>query len=158
MIIAHCKQTVAAALLLLLLAACSESPSPQTSDDPGEAAYLRHCATCHGTDGLGRPPVFPPLARSEWMELPPETLSVIALLGLRGEIEVAGQRYHGLMPPLRHLSDGDLAAIIRYTHERWGSGEIDWSAEDVAALRPALDGHRMPDGRGELDEIMGELP
>lgn len=157
MIIAHCKQTVAVALLLLL-AACSESPPPQTSDDPGEAAYLRHCAICHGPDGLGRPPVFPPLARSEWMELPPEALSAIALLGLRGEIEVAGQRYSGLMPPLRHLSDTELAAIIRYTIERWGSGEMDWAAEDIAALRPALDGRRMLDGRSDLDELMGELP
>lgn len=157
MIIAHCKQTVAV-VLVLLLTACSESPPSQTSDDPAEMAYLRHCATCHGADGLGRPPVFPPLARSEWMEMSPQALSTIVLLGLRGEIEVAGQRYSGLMPPLRHLGDNELAGIIRYTNQRWGRGEIDWSAEDIAALRLALDGRRMLDGRSDLDELMGELP
>ena len=54
------------------------------------------CQTCHQADGKGLPGAFPPLAGSEWMTKDPETPIRIVLLGLSGEIEVAGFRLHWL--------------------------------------------------------------
>lgn len=156
---AHCKQTLPAALLLVgLLAGCGGDDAPEPDRSPGEAAFARHCASCHGADGAGRGPAFPPLAGSEWMALAPRALTAIVLVGLRGEIEVDGQRYSGYMPPLAYIEDATLADIIRYSQERWApEGAPEWSADDVAALRARLGGQRPLEGRDGLDQLMEEL-
>lgn len=154
----HCKQSPLAALLFAaLLAGCSEQDSPEENAQPGEAAYARYCAGCHGIQGQGRPPAFPPLAGSEWLALPAEGLSAIILLGLRGEIEVAGQTYAGYMPPMQHVDDERVAGLVRYIQGRWSDREPDWTAEDVAGLRSALAGRRTPEGREGLNRLLEEL-
>jgi mono/diheme cytochrome c family protein len=37
----------------------------------GELLYKANCASCHRRDGRGEPGLFPPLAGSEWVGLPP---------------------------------------------------------------------------------------
>lgn len=83
------------------------------------------------------------MANSEWLELGNDALGLIVLYGLRGEIEVAGQRYRGYMPPMQHISDEDIAALLTYINGTWGSGET-MSADDVLRLRGAFDGPRSP--------------
>jgi mono/diheme cytochrome c family protein len=155
----HCKQTVAVGVLAVwLLAACGSASDDGAPSSPGEAAFARHCAGCHGMQGQGRPPAFPPLAGSEWLTLPPEALSAIVLLGLRGEIEVGGQTYAGYMPPMQHLGDEQVAEIVHYIKRRWSEPADAWGAEDVSRLRRVLAGRRMPEGRAGLDELMEALP
>lgn len=155
---AHCKQTLAAALLVLtMLAACGGGSGSDAGDVPGQSVYARYCAGCHGMQGQGRPPSFPPLAGSEWLALPPEGLTAIILLGLRGEIEVAGQAYAGYMPPMQHIDDERVAEIVRYIKNRWSDAANDWTAGDVARLRRALAGRRTPDGRAGVDRLLEEL-
>ncbi|HSH28130.1 MAG TPA: cytochrome c, partial [Wenzhouxiangella sp.] len=120
-------------------------------------AFNRYCAGCHGQQGQGRPPAFPPLAGSEWLSLPPAAPSAIILLGLRGEIEVAGQSYVGYMPPMRHIDDQGVAAIVRHINRQWSQEVPDWTAEDVAALRARLAGRRTPEGREGIERIVREL-
>jgi mono/diheme cytochrome c family protein len=51
-------------LALVLLAACTRLPSSWSASDAreeGAQAYLRACASCHGTDGHGTGPVAPSL-------------------------------------------------------------------------------------------------
>lgn len=154
----HCKQTPLAALLfVVLLGGCGEQGSPEENAQPGQAAFGRYCAGCHGMQGQGRPPAFPPLAGSEWLALPAEGLSAIILLGLRGEIEVAGQAYAGYMPPMQHIDDERVAELVRYIQGRWSDRALDWTAEDVAGLRSALVGRRTPDGREGLNRLLEEL-
>ncbi len=155
----HCKQSLAAAVLVLAtLAGCGDRSGPETARSPGEAAFARHCAGCHGAQGQGRPPAFPPLAGSEWMALPPEALSAIVLLGLRGEIEVAGRRYAGYMPPMQHIDDARVADIVRYARQNWSKAVPEWSAADVARLRTALAGRPVPEGRDGLERLLEDLP
>jgi len=155
------RATLLATLVVLgaaLLAAC-DSGQPQLELAPGQELYLRHCASCHGNQGEGRPPTFPPLAESEWMELPSEALALIVLLGLRGEIEVAGRTYRGYMPPMQHLSDEDIAELIGFTEREWSQREPSLSAADIAGLRATFDGRRPPLYRKEgLLEALAELP
>lgn len=156
----HCKQTLGTAVLLVaLLAGCGgESPGSGEAQSPGEAAFARHCAGCHGMQGQGRPPAFPPLVGSEWLALPPEGLTAIVLLGLRGEIEVAGRQYAGYMPPMQHIDDARIADIIGYIMRRWSKEVPDWTAGDVAGLRAALAGRPTPEGRAGLNQLIEEMP
>src|SRR5690625_799649 len=103
----YCKRvrTATALVVALLLAGCGAPDQEEMAASPGQADFNNHCAGCHGRLGQGRPPAFPPLDGSEWLELPPEALTSIILLGLRGDIEVAGKKYVGYMPPMTRLDD-----------------------------------------------------
>ena len=152
------RRRLALVVLIVSLAACSSEPGPLELA-PGQELYLRHCASCHGNQGQGRPPTFPPLAGSEWMELPSEALALIILLGLRGEIEVAGRTYRGYMPPMQHISDEDIAELIGFTEREWSGREPRLTATDIADIRGAFDGRRPPLYRKEgLLDALAELP
>lgn len=154
----HCKQLVAAALLSgVLLAGCSGESGSSVDQAPGEAAYRRSCAGCHGTEGQGRSPTFPPLAESEWLALPPRALTTLILMGLRGEIEVAGQSYAGYMPPMQHIDDEKVAGIVTYIKRRWSSGSPSWTAADVARVRATVAGKGALEGRAGLDDLIAGL-
>lgn len=143
---------------VVLLAGCGGAPPPPGELAFGQEPYLRYCASCHGNQGQGKPPTFPPMANSEWLELGNYALGLIVLYGLRGEIEVAGQTYRGYMPPMQHISDEDIAALLSYINTTWGSGDAPMSAQEVLRLRGAFEGPRSPlngyDGLMEALETM----
>lgn len=154
----HCKLLlIMTVLIAALLGGCSDASGPNADQTPGEAAYARFCAGCHGLEGQGRSPTFPPLADSEWLALPPRGLTALVLLGLRGEIEVAGQRYVGYMPPMQHIDDARVAQIVAYIKRRWSSGSPEWSAADVARVRAAVGSGRALEGRAGLESLIEEL-
>ncbi|MFW5927384.1 MAG: c-type cytochrome [Wenzhouxiangella sp.] len=140
------------------LAGCGQESEPPGEMAPGQEPFLRYCASCHGNAGEGRPPAFPPLAGSEWLEMPPEAVAAIVLSGLRGEIEVAGESYRGYMPPMRHIDDDEIAAIIGYMKSSWSEGDGGIDAGRVAGIRQALSGRGPLEGREGLDEAMESLP
>lgn len=147
------------AALLLSLTACGNDDMVPMELAEGQEPYLRHCASCHGNQGQGKPPTFPPLAGSEWMALSSEALALIVLYGLRGEIEVAGRTYRGYMPPMQHISDADIAALLGFTERAWAGREPSLDPDDVARLRTAFDGRRAPlEGKEGLMQALAELP
>ena len=156
----YCKRgRVAAALVVaLLLTGCGAPDQDEMAASPGQADFNNHCAGCHGRLGQGRPPAFPPLDGSEWLELPPEALTSIILLGLRGDIEVAGKKYVGYMPPMTRLDDERVARIVNFVNDSWGASASGWRADDVAAVRAAVSGQRAIRGREGLDKLLEELP
>ncbi|MGA2248110.1 MAG: cytochrome c [Verrucomicrobiota bacterium] len=116
---------------------------PQSS----EAAILAHsravyesvCGVCHGSDGLGKPNQFPPLAGSEWVCKDVENLVRVPQLGLAGSIQVSGQTWKLAMPPMgANLSDEDLAGVLSYIRQSWGNHGATVSADDVKASRAAI--------------------
>ena len=152
----HRRQACAALALLgtLTLAGCGDDRDAGTGM-PDERAFGRYCATCHGFDGSGRPPAFPPLADSEWLSLPDEALALIVLYGLQGEIEVAGRTYRGIMPGMSHLDDGEIADALAHVTATWGDGRTRLRAGDVARLRVAFPERRRPwRGRAELEQAL----
>lgn len=139
-----------------LIAGCGER-----SDEPmafGQAEYQRFCSTCHGIDGTGRPPSFPPLAGSEWMDMGAESTALIVLVGLRGRIEVAGRTYNGYMPPMTQLSDEQIAAVLSYMTE---TGWARWTdlpdAARIAELRAYAESLETFVGRAPLEQALEEL-
>ena len=151
----YCRRAIALVAAGLFLVGCSDEPDEPLQ--PGEAEYVKYCSTCHSSDGLGRPPTFPPLAGSEWLELGPEAVSLIALLGLRGEIEVAGQTYRGYMPTMRQLDDAEIKLILDYIDQQWADWESVPLTEDIAALRVRVADEPLLEGREPLERLLDEV-
>lgn len=139
----------------LMLAACSDQPDVPLA--PGQAEFNTFCSACHGPDGAGRAPSFPPLAGSELVARGPEHVALIALAGLRGPIEVAGQSYNGFMPAVRQASDAELAALIGFIGDQWADWPTAIDAARIAELRAATAGVEMPVGRDGLDALAAEV-
>jgi len=150
---------LAAGLAANLVAGCSEESGRPLA--PGEAEYRRFCATCHQADGAGRRPAFPPLAGSEWLAPGPDAVALVALLGLKGEIEVAGQTWRGYMPPMRQVDDGELAALIGYIGRTWANWpevpDAGPTVERIAELRRTTEGMAQLGGRDDLERVLDEI-
>jgi mono/diheme cytochrome c family protein len=119
--------------------AAAVAPSPAAPSDPKQAAYEATCGSCHQATGKGLPGVFPPLVGSEWVTRDAETPIRIALLGVTGPIDVAGQHFESTMPALG-LDDAKVAAILTYVRSAWGNSASAVKPEDVAAVRAGLAG------------------
>jgi mono/diheme cytochrome c family protein len=126
-----------------------------TSATPAGGAYQVVCQACHQADGKGMPGLAPPLANSEWMTQDPETPIRIVLLGLSGDIEAAGTKFNGIMPP-PVVTDAQIVEAINHARTSFGNNasKIDealvkkvreslagrtkmWTAPELLALRPA---------------------
>ncbi|MGN6111347.1 MAG: c-type cytochrome [Kofleriaceae bacterium] len=100
----------------------------------GPDIYAMRCASCHQADARGLPGAYPPLVGAEWVIGPPEIPIRIVLLGLTGEITVAGATYRGDMPTWRdQLSDEEIAKVVTHIRELGKAGPV--STEMVAKVR-----------------------
>ncbi|MFO7762589.1 MAG: cytochrome c [Wenzhouxiangellaceae bacterium] len=151
----YCRRAAAIVAAGLALAGCSDEPDVPLQ--PGESEYVRYCSTCHGRDGAGRPPTFPPLAGSEWLELGPEAVSLVVLLGLRGEIEVAGTTYRGYMPHMRQVDDEELAALLGFIAGQWAQWDGTPDAGQLAALRERIADEDLLEGRADLERLLERI-
>jgi nitrite reductase (NO-forming) len=115
----------------------------------GKSLYAGICSTCHGADGSGLEGVFPPLAGADYLKgLSEQQLAAVPLNGLAGKITVNGKEYNGVMPPLSHMSDDELAHILTYVMNSWGNPGGQLTPAEVSAAREATKGQR-PAGAGE---------
>ena len=100
----------------------------------GQKIYDTMCAMCHQAAGAGVPPVFPPLAESDWlMEDRARAVKVLAE-GLEGEIVVNGTRYEGKMPA-QMLDDSQVADVMTFITNSWGNEAPAFTPEEVAEAR-----------------------
>ncbi len=100
----------------------------------GKVIYDTMCTMCHQAGGAGVPPVFPPLAKSDWlMEDRVRAVHVLAQ-GLTGEITVNGAIYDGKMPA-QMLDNGQAADVLTYITNSWGNQAEPFTPEEVAAAR-----------------------
>lgn len=92
----------------------------------GEKTFATFCSACHGLDGNGVPPAFPPLKGS-----------VIATGDKAAHIDIVlhgkAGTYMAAFGP--QLSDTDLAAVITYERNSWGNdtGDVIQPSEIAAA-------------------------
>jgi len=105
-----------AALLCALLLACGGSALGAVP--PGEQIYNANCALCHQQSAEGLPGQFPRLkGRIGPMlaQLESRRYAIeVVLNGMAGSIDLEGTRIVGVMPPLRTLSDRDIASVLAY--------------------------------------------
>jgi nitrite reductase (NO-forming) / hydroxylamine reductase len=101
----------------------------------GQKVYQNVCQACHGVEGKGLPGAFPPVANSDWIAANPDRLVDVILNGLSGPIEVNGQRYNAVMPPMAYLSDVDIANVLTFVLNTWDNPGGEIQAAQVAAAR-----------------------
>ena len=118
-------------------ASASPAPSPvtTTAGAGGQRLYQTYCMGCHQAEGQGIPGTFPPLAQSEYALADAVRPIEIVVNGLQGRIEVNGQQFNGIMPPMGHLKDEEIADILSYVRSAWGNAATPVSAAEVAAVR-----------------------
>ena len=93
----------------------------------GEGVYKANCVACHQADGKGKD-AFKPLDAAA-LVLAADAKKQIAIV-LNGQTTGSN-----VMPPWKHLSDADLAAVITYTKNSWSNktGQVVQPAEVKAA-------------------------
>lgn len=97
---------------------------------PGEALYRKHCAACHGDNGIAKHDYYPNLRNSS-VALAPNPTNLVLII-LRGGFQASTKAYPYpySMPPFGFkLSDQEIAEIANYIR---GS----WSKWPVAAVYP----------------------
>ena len=92
----------------------------QKSKERGGMVYSDFCMQCHLANGKGIPGNFPPLYLSNWLkDMRTESIKAVKY-GQKGEIEVNGVTYNGVMVPMG-LSDQEVADVMNYVMNSWGN-------------------------------------
>jgi mono/diheme cytochrome c family protein len=125
-----------------------ESEGPPTSQarlvDPkvmetGRAVYAAQCAVCHGNEGKGYPPAYPPLAGNQSITMSSPVNSIrMVLNGGYAPGTTKNPRPHG-MPPFSHiLNDDQVAAVVTYIRVAWENSGTPVNAAQANDLRKLL--------------------
>ncbi len=94
------------------------------------------CVACHQPTGLGLPPVFPPVSKTEYVSGSAERFAAIILKGIIGPITVNGQLYTNVMPPQEAmLTDEKIAAVVTFVRSNFGNASSAVTPEVVAEAR-----------------------
>ena len=125
--------------LVFLAAAAVAAPDAETMKR-GQAVYGRTCIACHQPTGMGIPPVFPPLAGSEWVAKDASIAVRNIVNGMTGPVTVKGATYNSMMPPVAGVSDADIADVLTYVRQSFGNKANAVTADQVKAIRAATAG------------------
>ncbi len=110
---------IAAALLATLPA--------QGQELDGKTLFMKNCAACHQASGKGIPGAFPALAGNAFVQGKAADVAAVLLKGRGG------------MPDFSDtLNDRDIATVLSFVRNNWGSKAEPLNAADVLALRGAL--------------------
>lgn len=110
-------------LLLVIISAACESKEEVKRDQyysEGYQMYTANCANCHQADGKGLANLYPPIVGSKYVS---QTGLLVCIIknGLAGEIVVAGKTYNRPMPANPKLTDIEIAEIVTYVNNSWGT-------------------------------------
>lgn len=141
-------------LAALSAVASAQAPAPAAAPaqvEEGKKVYMTVCVACHQPTGLGLPPVFPPLAKTEYVTGSPERFAAMILKGNAGPMTINGMTYNQIMPGQEAmLTDDKVAAVMTYVRQSFGNNAPAVSAEVVAAARKKFAGRTAPWTEAEL--------
>jgi nitrite reductase (NO-forming) len=100
----------------------------------GKKVFLNSCFACHLANGEGMPGVFPPLAKSDFLQADKDRAIKVVLKGLSGPIVVNGKPYNNLMPP-QEYTDDQVADVLTYVMNSWGNDMGTVNINDVKRVR-----------------------
>ncbi|MBO3696980.1 c-type cytochrome [Roseivirga sp. E12] len=106
----------------------------------GLQLYRETCAACHGGNGRGIEGLAPPLDNSDWIKGPANRLALVLLHGLKGPVDVNGERYefNAQMPGLAsnpNFTDQDITDLITYLSNAFGTSSRGANADMIKKLR-----------------------
>jgi nitrite reductase (NO-forming) len=108
--------------------------TPEQSINDGKAIFARTCLACHQSEGQGIKAVFPPLAKSDYLNNNKDKSIDAVLFGLKGEITVNGEKYNSVMPS-QTLSDQEVADVLNYVYNNWGNNKTVLTPADIKTRR-----------------------
>ncbi|WP_099370045.1 copper-containing nitrite reductase [Sphingobacterium sp. 1.A.5] len=108
--------------------------TPEQSINDGKAIFARTCLACHQSEGQGIKAVFPPLAKSDYLNNNKDKSIDAVLFGLKGEITVNGEKYNSVMPS-QTLSDQEVADVLNYVYNNWGNNKTVLTPADIKKRR-----------------------
>ena len=102
----------------------------------GKELYQNHCIECHGADGKGLPPHYPPLAGNRAITMGDAVNPIrIVLNGGFAPGTKGNPRPYG-MPPYSHVMDDyQVAAVVSYLRGTWGNKAPPVTASQVNKYR-----------------------
>jgi mono/diheme cytochrome c family protein len=145
-------------LALVFIAAAAVAAPDAASLERGKAVYSRTCIACHQPTGLGLPPVFPPLAGSEWVSKDASIAVRNIVNGMQGPVTVKGVTYNSMMPPVAGLSDKDIADVVNYVNHSWGNTGPTVTEAEVTAIKKKYADRKTPWTAAEYEKEAKEAP
>lgn len=140
--------TVAFALPVFAQAPAATATPEQMEE--GKKVYMT-CLPCHQPTGLGLPMVFPPLAKTEYVNGSAERFAAMILKGNAGPMTIEGKPYNNIMPGQEAtLNDKQIAAVMTYVRASFGNSAPPVSEELVAATRKRFADRKTPWTEPEL--------
>jgi mono/diheme cytochrome c family protein len=123
-------------------------PEPATTSLPssessllltlGKSIYDRDCASCHGVQGLGKPPHYPPLAGNQSIQMSSAVNAIRMVLNGGFPPSTGGNpKPYGMPPFAQSMSDDEVAAVVTYIRTAWGNRGAAVSAREANMLRSA---------------------
>jgi mono/diheme cytochrome c family protein len=105
----------------------------------GRKVYAAQCAMCHGDEGKGKPPAYPPLAGNQSITMSSPVNSIrMVLNGGYAPGTRKNPRPHG-MPPFNHiLNDEEVAAVVTYIRLAWNNSGTPVAPAQANELRRLL--------------------
>lgn len=102
----------------------------------GQSVYTAQCASCHGADGRGKPPDYPPLADNQSIQMASAVNPIRMVLngGLPPGTQLNPTPY-GMPPFAGLLSDDQVAAVVTYIRTAWGNHGSAITAQQANELR-----------------------
>lgn len=127
-------------------AAASGTLTLEDQVNAGRELFAGTCSVCHQPNGAGLPGVFPPLAKSDFLNSDLRRAIGIPLRGLTGKVTVNGNEFNSVMPPMTQLNDDEIANILTYVLNSWDNkgGRVDASevkTERAKSLSAPVEAH-----------------
>ena len=117
---------------------CVVKKSPyRLSMDSGKKIYVLQCLTCHQADGLGAPPMNPPLNNKQ-VSGDKNKLIWILIKGLATLEEIDGVKYQNVMPPHPEMKDQEIAYVLTYVRNSFGNKASSVKVSEVKSVRSKL--------------------
>lgn len=116
----------------------------------GRELFNSTCSMCHQPNAQGIAGVFPPLAKSDYLQKLANAkdrapLAQIIINGLSGKIRVNGKDYDSVMTPFESMSDEDVAAVLTFVSNSWGNSASPFNAAEIAKARARSTGKSTPE-------------
>lgn len=136
-------------VLFANLSPAQDAPPDQVA--MGKTVYMTVCFACHQPTGLGLPPVFPPLTKSEYVNGPAERMAAMILKGNAGPMTIEGKPYNNIMPGQEAmLTDEKIAAVMTYVRSNFGNTSPAVAVDVVVAARKKFIDRKIPWTEPEL--------